>query len=75
MLNIVSVGKDIESLNNSWAVVSDNLGQSAPTTENIFKNKGSEGGGVLGTQHLPLRVSSQHTASLNTILITGQTKA
>ena len=55
MLNIVSVGEDIESLNKGWAVVSDNLCQSTPTTENIFKNKGSEGGGVLGTQHLPLR--------------------
>ena len=55
MPNIVSVGKDIESLNKGWAIVSDNLGQSAPMTKNIFKNKGSKGGGVLGTQHLPLR--------------------
>ena len=33
MPNIVSVGEDIESLNTGWAIVSDNLGQSAPTTE------------------------------------------
>ena len=48
MPNIVSIGKDIESLNKGWAIVSDNLGQSTPTTENIFKNKGSKGGGILG---------------------------
>ena len=72
MLNIVSVGKDIESLNKGWAIVSDNLGQSAPMTENIFKNKGSENGGILGTQHSPLGVSGQHTASLNNIPITGR---
>ena len=71
MSNIVSVGEDIESLNKGGAVVSDNLGQSASTTENIFKNKGSEGGGVLGTQHPPLGVSSQRTVSLNNILITS----
>ena len=72
MLNIVSVGEDFESLNKGWAIVSNNLGQSTPTTENIFKNKGSEGGGVLGMQHLPLRVSGQCTASLNNIPITGR---
>ena len=71
MPNIVLVGEDIESLNKGWAIVSDNLSQSAPMTENIFKNKGSEGRGVLGTQHPPLRVSSQCTASLNNIPITG----
>ena len=72
MSNIVSVSEDIESLNKGWAVVSDNLCQSTPTTENIFKNKGSEGGGVLGMQHPPLGVSSQCTASLNNIPITGR---
>ena len=51
MPNIVSVGEDIESLNKGWAIVSDNLSQSAPMTENIFKNKGSEGGGVLGVEN------------------------
>ena len=71
MSNIVSVGEDIESLNKGWAVVSDNICQSAPMTENIFKNKGSEGGGILQTQHLPLRVSGQRTASLNNIPITS----
>ena len=72
MPNIVSVGEDIKSLNKGWAIFSDNLGQSAPMTENIFNNKGSEGGGVLRTQHLPLGVSGQCTASLNNILITSR---
>ena len=72
MPNIVSVGEDIESLNKGWAIVSDNLGQSAPMTENIFKKKGSEGRGVLRMQHPPLGVSSQRTASLNNIPITGR---
>ena len=72
MPNIVSVGENIESLNKGWAVVSDNLSQSIPMTENIFKNKGSEGGGILRMQHPPLGISSQCTASLNNILITSR---
>ena len=72
MPNIVSVSEDIESLNKGWAIVSDNLGQSALTTENIFKNKGSECGGVLGMQHPPLKISGQCTASLNNIPITSR---
>ena len=72
MPNIVSISKDIESLNKGWAIVSDNLGQSTPMTENIFKNKGSKGGGILGTQHPPLGVSGQRTASLNNIPITSR---
>ena len=72
MSNIVLVGKDIESLNKGWAIVSDNLGQGTAKTENIFKNKGSEGGGILGTQHPPLGISGQCTVSLNNIPITGR---
>ena len=72
MLNIVSLGKDIESLNKGWAIVSNNVCQGTPTTENIFKNKGSEGGGICRMQHPPLGVSSQCTASLNNIPISGR---
>ena len=69
---IVSVSKDSKSVNKDWAVVSNNLSQSAPMTDNIFKNKGSKGGGVLRMQHPPLGVSGQCTVSLNNILITGR---
>ena len=49
MPNIILVSKNIESLNEGRAIVSDNLSRSASTTENIFKNKRSKGGGILGT--------------------------
>ena len=49
MPNIILVSKNIESLNEGRAIVSDNLSRSASTTENIFKNKRSKGGDILGT--------------------------
>ena len=49
MPNIILVSKNIESLNEGRAIVSDNFSWSASTTENIFKNKRSKGGGILGT--------------------------
>ena len=49
MPNIILVSKNIESLNEGRAIVSDNLSRSASTTENIFKNKRSKGGGILRT--------------------------
>lgn len=72
MPDLIPVGKDIESLEKSQAVVSHNLSEGPPTTENILENKGGESGAVLCPKHSPLGVRGQGAAGLDNIPVAAQ---